>query len=270
MVSLMFAAAMACYLVATVLFAHRLLRPAGVVGRAAWTVGAVALGTHALALGELVFTGGLAALVARPALPAAGCLLAASVCALVFRRDRYGVAGAFACSVATVVLLVTLIASDAGAAPAATATRPDASSPVAIIHISASILGFLCLAAAFVLAGLFVLQEVRVRSRTMAPAGRFRLPPLQTLETSMYRALYVGFALYSLGAALGTLWALQMPGSGGFKVHYPFAVLSWGIFAVVATLRVVTGWSGRRAALLVALGFNAVLAVVLFYYFRLG
>ncbi len=176
--------------------------------------------------------------------------------------QRVALGGAFAAPVAAVVLYAAALSGHA--VMAADATVPTS---LALVHIGASGLGFLGLTTSFVLACLYLVQEQQLRHRPFMPLVR-RLPPLERLERHMFRALGVGFGLFTLGAILGAVWLLQLRPEWSPEPQHVLAFVSWGVFGILVGLRLVTGWSGRRAAMLLALGYLGTVAVVMLYYFR--
>lgn len=262
--NLLFGLAAGLYAAATVLHVLYLLHLRGRLGRGAWLLGALALGVLALGLAGVTMTDGVEAVFARRYLPAVSAFVLGLAATLLGIRSRFFVTGTFVSAVDATVLVLTVAGCGALPLGGRVSAGLGAMSP---IHITASTLGFLAFVLADVAAALYVLQDARLRTKANT-AGQFRLPSLQSLEQAMYRILFVGFVLYTIGAVLGTILALRGESSAGFKPQYPLAILSWGVFAIVLGLRAVTGWSGRRAAMLVALGFVANLAVVLCYYFR--
>jgi ABC-type uncharacterized transport system permease subunit len=261
-----YAAAVLLYAVASGLHWDHLRRLEGSYGRVAWWIVVVALGLHLLGLIHVVVGEGFGALLALPALPSEVALLLAAAGVVLGVRTPFKVAGAFLTPVAMVLLATVLVRSMFG--PGLAGTSPEAvRTALTPIHVSASVLGFLSFCASYAVAGFYVLKDARLRHHRAA-AGRVKLPPLQTIERLMYRILMVGFVLYSLGAVLGALWAAGESGPG-FEPKYTLAALSWLSFAFVLGLRWLTGWTGRRAAFLVAIGFVANLAVVMTYFARL-
>lgn len=263
-----YGAAVLLYAVASGLHWDHLRRLEGHFGRTAWWITIAAVGLHLLGLIHLVVEQGVGSLAGLEALPVELSFLLAVIGLVLGARAPFKVAGAFLAPVAMVLLAALFVKSSFGGPEVAAASTQPAGSPLSPIHITASALGFLTFGASYAIAGLYVLKDARLRHHRVG-AGRVKLPPLQTLERLMYRILMVGFLLYSLGAVLGTLWAAR-EGGAGFEPKYTLAALSWLSFAFVLGLRWLTGWTGRRAAFLVALGFVANLAVVMSYYARLS
>ena len=100
---------------------------------------------------------------------------------------------------------------------------------------------------------LFPLAELRVK--------RFeRLPDSETLSEIGYWSVLVGFPLLTLGIALGAYWANSAWGRyWGWDPKETAALVTWLIYAVYLHARNLKGWSGRPAALILVIGFGAVL-----------
>lgn len=261
-----YAAAVLLYAVASGLHWDHLRRLEGSYGRVAWWTVVVALTVHLLGLVHLVVREGCGALLTLHATPSEVALLLAAAGVVLGARAPFKVAGAFLTPVAMVLLATVLVKSMFG--PSLAATTPEAArTALTPIHVSASALGFLSFCASYAVAGFYVLKDARLRHHRTG-AGGVKLPPLQTIERLMYRILMLGFLLFSVGAVLGALWAAGESGPG-FEPKYTLAALSWLSFALVLGLRWLTGWTGRRAAFLVAIGFVANLAVVMTYFARL-
>ena len=263
-----YAVAVLLYAVASGLHWDHIRRQAGACGRTAWLLTIVALGLHLLGLIHLVVEQGAGGLASLRALPVEIAFVLALAGVVLGARATLKVGGTFLAPVAMVLLAAMLVhetTAEPALAPSPATAAGHAPSPV---HVAASALGFLSFCLSYGVAALFVLKDGRLRGHRGA-FGRLKLPPLQTLERLMYRILLTGFVLFTLGAALGMVQAVGQRGLG-FQPKYTLAALSWLCFALVLGLRWLTGWTGRRAAFLVALGFVANLAVVMTYYARLA
>ena len=136
---------------------------------------------------------------------------------------------------------------------------------VTVIHIGATLLGFLLFIPAHVLALLFLNQEYHLRAKTR-PASA--LPSLLRLERAAWQLVYIGFPLFSIGILLGFVWQ-ESAGTGlTMQPQHLFAALGWSIYAHATWRRVRTGWRGRRAALELIGAFVLTLAAVLLYTMR--
>jgi ABC-type uncharacterized transport system permease subunit len=90
-----------------------------------------------------------------------------------------------------------------------------------------------------------------------------RLPPLLTMETLLFRIIWVGFALLTLTIASGVMYSEELFGKAARLNHKTvFGVLSWIIFAWLLIGRHAYGWRGRIAVRWTLAGF---LTLVLAY-----
>ena len=87
-----------------------------------------------------------------------------------------------------------------------------------------------------------------------------RLPPLLTLERTLFRLIGVGFLLLTATIVSGGFFAEQVFGRAlRFDHKTLFAVISWLIFAALLFGRYRYGWRGRTALRWVFAGFVALL-----------
>ena len=134
---------------------------------------------------------------------------------------------------------------------------------ITIVHITATILGFMLFTPNFVLSVLFAGQVYRLKTKQLSNA---RLPSLLTLELNAWRLLYVGFPLYTLGILLGAIW--QDSVTTGVQPRQVFAALSWCIYAFTIYRRLMTGWRGTRSAVTLIFAYTLSLGAVLLYSLR--
>lgn len=120
-------------------------------------------------------------------------------------------------------------------------------------HIVLSIGAAALLFAAAVTAVLFVVLDRRLRSRRIAdlPAA---LPPLDTLETVMFRLIGVGFALLTLALFTGFVFVTNL-----FAQHLEhktvLSVVAWVLFGILLAGRTRFGWRGRHTVRWTLIGF---------------
>ena len=120
-------------------------------------------------------------------------------------------------------------------------------------HVLLSATGFSLLALAS-LAGVAYL--VKERSLKHKSAMRGALPPLESLDRMEHFTLAVGFPLLTLGAATGFVWGW---GLSPLSAHAYWLLLSWAVYLVPVSLRVVRHQHGERPARAVVVSF-AILA----------
>jgi len=136
-------------------------------------------------------------------------------------------------------------------------------STITILHVAATLVGYLLFVPAFVLSNLYLGQSWRLK--TKQPSST-RLPPLMTLETSAWRLLTVGFVLYTLGIVGG--WISSEAATRELRPQHVIAAVSWLVYAVALFRRYVSGWRGTRAAVALLTGFVTTSGAVLLYVLR--
>lgn len=139
-------------------------------------------------------------------------------------------------------------------------------SPLFTLHILTVLFAYASFALACVLGVTYVLLFKEIKAKHL---GFFydRLPSLQTLDVMNGRAIVVGWIFLTCGLAIGGIWASQLhtvadPRVQSMNVGDPkilIAVLSWGMYSFALFARSAIGWTGRRAAILSAVGFAIVL-----------
>jgi cytochrome c-type biogenesis protein CcsB len=85
------------------------------------------------------------------------------------------------------------------------------------------------------------------------------LPPRRVLDEVAYRAVIIGFPVFAVMLILGSYWASIAWGRyWGWDPKETSALVTWLIYAVYLHARSRRGWAGRPAALILVLGFGAV------------
>jgi cytochrome c-type biogenesis protein CcsB len=85
-----------------------------------------------------------------------------------------------------------------------------------------------------------------------------RLPETQTLDSVAYKAIGVGYPLFTVGALFaGAIWAEQAWGSfWSWDPKEVGSLIVWLVYSAYLHARFVKGWTGVRAAVLSAAGFT--------------
>ena len=121
------------------------------------------------------------------------------------------------------------------------------------IHVAMMILAYSALSVSFG-AGVMYLVQGGDRNRFS------RLPKAELLDEIGYRSVMVGFPLLALGIALGAYWGNSAWGRyWGWDPKETSALVTWLIYAVYLHTRGLRGWTGKRAAVILVLGFIAVM-----------
>lgn len=106
---------------------------------------------------------------------------------------------------------------------------------------------------------LMAVLEKRLHKGALPRALR-SLPPLLTMEKLLFRMIATGFVLLTLTLLSGFIFSEELFGAPAQFTHKTiFAVLSWGIFALLLGGRVIRGWRGRIAVRWTIAGFISLL-----------
>jgi cytochrome c-type biogenesis protein CcsB len=99
--------------------------------------------------------------------------------------------------------------------------------------------------------------------RLLAPlAGALRrvLPSASSMDLWSYRFVMIGFPIWSFGVICGAIWGEHAWGRyWGWDPKETFAFITWVVFAIYLHARVTYGWKEKRAAIITAFGFAAIL-----------
>jgi len=135
------------------------------------------------------------------------------------------------------------------------------------LHVLSNLVGIALFLLACGAAVMYLVQERRLKSKRILPSGG--LPPLDSLDRAAHRFLIAGFPLITVGLATGTVWADQLErGTPDEILRAVFGYAAWLLVAAVLLLRVLAGWSGRRAAYGTVAGFLCAAAVLVVYLVR--
>jgi ABC-type uncharacterized transport system permease subunit len=121
-----------------------------------------------------------------------------------------------------------------------------------ILHVGLVLAAFAGFTLAAGLAGLYLWEERRLKSRA-ADILRLRLPPLASLERLAGRTILVSLPLLTVGLAIGIV--RQQREGGRFDALEAVTVLTWLVYGAVLALRP----TGRRAAYFALGGFVLVI-----------
>ena len=166
--------------------------------------------------------------------------------------------GAFVSPAALILMMVAYVSPDRG-------EKATGLGVFGRVHIGLSIVGVAIFALATGLAIFYLVQERELKRHKIGRAVK-RGAALETLDTFMYRAVQVGFPIFTLAMVSGAVWTAQR--AEAFRIEYPIAAIAWSAFAAVIIARQTVGWRGRRAALLTVVGFAAALVVLGIYVAR--
>lgn len=113
------------------------------------------------------------------------------------------------------------------------------------LHVLASVMAYSILNLAAVQALLLALQDWHLRKKHPLPLLG-ALPPLQTMETFLFRLISAGFLLLSLSLLTGLAYVEDL--FAQHLVHKTvLSILAWLVFALLLWGRAAHGWRGRTA-----------------------
>jgi ABC-type transport system involved in cytochrome c biogenesis permease subunit len=115
------------------------------------------------------------------------------------------------------------------------------------LHVSVTLLGEAFFAAAFIASLLYLGADTEEKK--------------QKMDSLSYRAVAVGFPLFTLGGLVfGMVWAYKAWGTyWSWDPKEVWSLITWFVFALYLHTRIVMGWKGKRSALIAILGFLAAL-----------
>jgi cytochrome c-type biogenesis protein CcsB len=124
--------------------------------------------------------------------------------------------------------------------------------PLLTVHVAMAMIAYGVLAVSFAAAVGYLVQGETDRYTW--------LPGHETLDAVAYRSVVIGFPIFATMIVLGSYWASIAWGRyWGWDPKETSALVTWLIYAVYLHARNQSGWRGRPAALVLVLGFGAVL-----------
>lgn len=125
------------------------------------------------------------------------------------------------------------------------------------LHIIISLFAYSLLTIAALQSILLAIQDRHLRSKQLGGFMRV-LPPLETMETLLFRIITLGFIFHSMSLITGAVFLENM-----FAQHLAhktlFSLVAWLVFAVLLWGRWRFGWRGRIAIRWTMSGFVALL-----------
>jgi cytochrome c-type biogenesis protein CcsB len=124
--------------------------------------------------------------------------------------------------------------------------------PLLTIHVAMAMISYGIFAISFAAALAYLAQ---------GSDDRFSwLPSRRVLDEVAYRSVIVGFPIFATMIVLGSYWASIAWGRyWGWDPKETSALVTWLIYAVYLHARNQRGWAGRPSALILVIGFGAVL-----------
>jgi len=124
--------------------------------------------------------------------------------------------------------------------------------PLLTVHVAMAMISYGIFATSFAAAVGYLLQ---------GSADKYAwLPSHRVLDAVAYRAVIIGFPIFATMIILGSYWASVAWGSyWSWDPKETSALVTWLIYAVYLHARNQRGWAGRPAALILVVGFGAIL-----------
>lgn len=143
------------------------------------------------------------------------------------------------------------------------ALDPDLRSNVFTAHLLLTTVG---VAGMLIGVAFGLLAFIQDRALKEKRRGRFWewIPSLNVCKTISYRALAIGFSVYTVGLMAGILWSYKTTaGLVDLRVKQIGAIVAWVLFAVLLQQYIAGEYRSRRTVLLSASAFVAILVAML-------
>lgn len=129
------------------------------------------------------------------------------------------------------------------------------------IHVTSMMIASGILVSSFVFAALYLVKDRSLRVAGSALAAR--LPSLETLDRLTFRAILVGFPIWTFGTIAGAIWGEHAWGRWwGWDPKETWAAITWMIYAIYLHAHGIRAWRGRRTALIAAAGFVSIMVTL--------
>jgi cytochrome c-type biogenesis protein CcsB len=126
------------------------------------------------------------------------------------------------------------------------------------VHTSLAVMGDAAFAFAFIVSIMYLIQERQLKTKHLG-AIFHRLPSLDIMDTLVYRALTIGWPLFTLGILTGSIWANSAWGTyWSWDPKETWSLITWVMYLALLHLRTI-GWRGRKMAFLSIVAFIFVL-----------
>ncbi len=130
------------------------------------------------------------------------------------------------------------------------------------LHVTAAVAAYGAFAISFGMAVAYLFRR---------KDGNSHLPPAEVLDRLGYQAVVIGFPLMTLTIILGAIWAdISWGRYWGWDPKETASLVTWLLYAGYLHARVIGGWRGKKLAVLLIVGFCAVLFTFLGNYIFQG
>ena len=189
-----------------------------------------------------------------------GTFVAAAVFVALCLRWDVRFLGTFVLGIVSLALALALVAFYTPAVP----VEPILQSYWLVIHVSIATASTGLLTVGFVAAVLQLLRDARDAGSARLAGLRWEwlagLPVPAKLEALAFRLNAVGFVLWTFTLVAGAIWAEAAWGRyWGWDPKEVWTLVVWVVYAAYLHARTTRGWSGRRAAWFVVVGYATVI-----------
>jgi len=123
------------------------------------------------------------------------------------------------------------------------------------LHAIAGLVSHAFLLFGVIAAIMYLLQEREIKQKKLGIFFK-KLPPLEYLDRTMEKALYLGFIFLTIAMLSGAMWSDLV--FGDYWVWSPKQVITfilWIVYAILIHQRVLIGWRGKKTAQMLIMGF---------------
>ena len=140
---------------------------------------------------------------------------------------------------------------------------PELRSNVFTAHLLLSSLGVAGLLIGLAFGLLALLQDRALKNKTRGPLWEW-IPSLDVCKNVSYRALAIGFSVYTLGLVAGVVWSYRInAGPMDLRVKQVGAVTAWILFAMLLQSFVSDTYRRRRTLFISGAAFVSILVAIL-------
>jgi len=177
---------------------------------------------------------------------------------VLFARFRVHAASFFVYPLVLMLLTVSAIVHEPFAI-----LKPEMQSRLLTTHILFSTVGVAALLIGLAFSYLGWMQDRALKAKTRGPLWEW-IPSLNVCNTISYRALAVGFSIYTLGLLAGILWSYRTSAELlDLRVKQVGAIVAWVLFAIVLQSYLSGSFRAKRTIVISACALVAVVVAIL-------
>lgn len=177
---------------------------------------------------------------------------------VLFFRYRVHAASFFVYPLVLILLTISAVAREPFAK-----LNPGLRSNLFTLHLLSTTLGVAGLLIGLAFSYLAYVQDRALREKTRGRLWEW-IPSLNVCKTVSYRALSIGFSIYTVGIVTGVLWSYRTNvGLMELRIKQIGAVVAWVLFAVLLQSYISGVFRGRRTVVISACALVAILVAIL-------